>query len=98
MGFAKRQLEEAEHLDNMALHVLLESGALRECEHHDGVYYDGGAEVEGAYRLANSQITSHKITLPDGVSRKDFTDAIKAVYEDNYGPDGCYICEKNMSD
>ncbi len=98
MGFTKALLEETEMLRGMALRVALEAGALKVCEYHPGVYYDGGVDIQDAYRLANRQITAHKIQLPHGVSRRDFTDAIKAVYDDNSLPDDCYICEKNMSD
>lgn len=98
MGFTKALLDDMEMLRGMALRVALEAGALDECEYHPGVYYEGGSDVQDAYRLANSQITAHKIELPKGFTRRNFTDAIKAVYDDNSLPSECFICTKNMSD
>ena len=98
MGAVKRLLEDAEHLSALALQVNVEAQSLEECEYHEGVYYEGSADVEDAYRLANWQITSKKMQLPYGVTRRDFTDEIKSVYEDNSGISSCYCCDKNMRD
>ncbi len=96
MGIAKRRMEEDEDLRNIAMGVCIDAGALAECEHHPGSYYDGGEEVEGAYRLANARISSGQIVLPNRIDRRAFTDFVKDVYEDNRGLDGCASCDKLM--
>lgn len=98
MGQMKREMEEQDDLRELALRLLLEVGALQECENHDGVYYDGGADVQDAYKAANSQITSGTIELPSRCSRRDFTDLVKSVYDDNAGNSSCYVCDKNFAD
>lgn len=96
MGGNKALIDEMRELRGMAMQVALEAGLLKECEYHPGIYYEGGSELQQAYRFANSQISARKVELPEGVSRKDFTDAIKSVYDDNSLPDECSICEKHM--
>ena len=98
MSFTKRMLEEREALQHMALGILCDAQALEECEHHEAIYFDGGTEVQEAYKLANARISNGELELPDGVSRRDFTDVMKEVYIENSGRDDCYACEKNMSD
>jgi hypothetical protein len=98
MGFAKRQMEEAEELRSEAMRVLLHVGALEECEYHTGEYFEGSSDVEEAYKAANSRITADKIVLPHGTTRRDFTDIIKGVYDDNSNLSGCSACEKYLSD
>jgi hypothetical protein len=69
--------------------------SLEECKRHGGLYFDGGSDVDGAYRLANAGITAGTIQLPPGVSRHDFTDAIKKAYEENSGVGGCPHCAQD---
>jgi len=92
MGVTKRMLEQREELEQLALTILCEAGALEECDYHSGTYFDGGDDVEEAYKLANARISANEIDLPDDVSRRDFTDIIKGVYEFNSGPDSCPRC------
>jgi len=76
--------------------ILCEIGALEECENHPGTFFDGGNDVEGAYKLVNKRVTSGEIKLDKGQSRTDLTDLIKAVYDDNSGLTGCPECEENF--
>jgi hypothetical protein len=76
--------------------LLCEVGALSECENHEGTYFDGPQDVEAAYRLLNARITSNEIILKPGQTRRDLTNLIKAVYEDNSGLSACPICERNF--
>ncbi|MBA9071809.1 hypothetical protein FHR71_005595 [Methylobacterium sp. RAS18] len=98
MGQAKRMLEEQEDNERGALSFLVGAGCIEECEHHDGIYFDGGEPVETAYKLANAQISSGALVLPEGTSRRDYTDLLKSVYEDNSGIESCYACDKHRED
>lgn len=97
MSIVKRELEQREELSDLALGVLTEAGVLEECEDHPGVYLDSGEDIEEAYRLANSKITSGNIVLPTGHSRRDFTDIIKNAYSNNCA-DECNSCLKWQDD
>lgn len=99
MSQAKRELEAREDLRTLSLDVLKEIGLISECDYHAGTFYDGGqGDLEDAYKLANAKITRGDIELPDGKTRRDFTDAIKDTYNDNAGVDYCTSCEKAMRD
>ncbi len=98
MGQAKRLMEEVEELRCEAMRVLLDVGTLKECEYHDGEYFEGSSDVEEAYKAANARITAGKIVLPRGTTRRDFTDIIKDVYEQYSALSGCSACEKYMSE
>lgn len=98
MGIAKRTLEDQHTRYEEALQLLLEVGALKECEIHIGTYMDGSGDRVAAYKLANSRITAGAVEVPSGGSRKDVTDLIDAVYNDNSGLSHCPSCEKNARD
>jgi hypothetical protein len=98
MGVMKRMAEEADEWRNEALAINLEANSLEECEYHDGTYFEGSEDVVEAYKLANKKISAGTIKLPNGMSRTDFTDLVKEVYEDNSGVDGCLQCEKNFGE
>ncbi len=94
MGAAKQYLLEQESLRNIAAALLKETGAVDECEMHEVLIdtYDPEAVID-AYRLANARISSGEIELLPRHSRRDLTDAIKAVIEET--GDDCFACAKN---
>ena len=96
MGFWKNKAMEQEAEYESARDLLCEVGALEECENHPGTYFDGGTDVTDAYKLANARVSSGEITLKPGQSRRDLTNLIKAVYDDNSGLGGCQECERNF--
>ena len=98
MGITKRCVEDEEALRQQALSLLVEVGALEECEIHSGTYFDGNGDLEAAYRLANARITSREVELDDDMSRRDFTDIIKKAYEENYVLDECPACKAELRD
>lgn len=69
---------------------------LEERENHPGTFFDGGDDVEGAYRLVNQRVTSGEIKLGKDQSRTDLTDLIMAVYDDNSGLTSCAECGENF--
>lgn len=95
MGGAKRYMEEMEARYQQGLAICVEVGAIETCEFH-GDHYEGHGDVEEAYRYANAEVTAGRITLPDGMTRRDLTDAIKNAFEDNSGIDYCPSCDHNM--
>lgn len=97
MGITKRMMEQQEALKGAALRILVDASVLEECEVHDGYYYEGGIDVEEAYKLANARITRGEVELPEGVSRRDFTDIIKEAREENWATDSCTYCDHIMS-
>jgi hypothetical protein len=87
-------LGEQEDFDDLALRLLCEVGAIEECEHHEGYYFDGQSELEEAYKLANARITAGQIVLSEDMSRRDFTYIIKEQYEFYVGAERCSYCDK----
>lgn len=98
MGYwSDKAIEEAEDRQ-WALGLLHEAGAIEECEYHPGTYFDGGAGVEGAYRLVSARIKAGRIAISAGKTQRDMTDLLQAVYYDNAGASGCAYCEKLVRD
>jgi hypothetical protein len=98
MGLTKRLLEEREDLRTTAVGILCDVGALKECEFHDGIYFEGDGDLEGAYRLANSRISKGELELPDDMTRRNFTDEIKKAYEELSLTEACWACERATRD
>ncbi len=97
MGYWSNKAIELEEERAWARLLLCEVGALKECEYHDGTFFEGGANVEDAYKLMNARVTSGQIALDHpGQTRRDLTDLIKAVYDDNSGMSSCPTCDKNF--
>jgi hypothetical protein len=93
VGYWKQiALAEEEEYERMR-DFLAEIGTLRECENHPGTYYDGDGDRERAYRSANKRISDGTIDL-DGKTRRQFTDLLKEVYDDNSALEGCEECEE----
>lgn len=96
MGYWSDKAMEKEEAWEWAKGVLVEVAALEECENHPGTYFEGYADVEEAYRYVNRKVTSGDIVLKRGQTRKDLTDLIKEVYDDNSALSGCPECEENF--
>jgi len=77
-----------------AARVLCDARVLYRCEFH-GTLLDNMGNVESAYRLAMARISRGEIHLTGGTKR-DFTDAIKHVYEQTVGKDDCGECAYAM--
>ncbi|MHC4044852.1 hypothetical protein [Bradyrhizobium sp. 23AC] len=96
MGQAKWEMMKKEEQHEWARTLLCELGILEECENHPGTYFDGDGDVERAYKVVNARISSGEITLKSGQERRDVTDLLKEVYEDNSGLDSCQECDRNF--
>ena len=73
MGGAKRMMEENESKRAVALEIALEAGVLEQCEFHEDCIFEGGEEIEAAYKLGNSKMS--KGDLGDVFeSRREMTD------------------------
>ncbi len=96
MGIAKRHMEEMEDKRNLAIRIAVEAGVLDECEYHDGTFTEGSNDIEEAYKLGNSRISSGEL---DGAfdSRREMTDLIKAVV-DELSADECYSCARHRDE
>lgn len=84
-------LHDSQH--DFALRVLLEVGALTNCEHHDDALFDGGEDVEEAIEHAKSLFKSDKSSVPfDNV--EEMARVIRSVYTDNSFNDSCPYCDE----
>ncbi len=96
MGYWGEKSLENDERHSWARDFLVEVGALEECKNHPGTYFEGGEDITEAYKLLNAKVSAGKITLAKGESRKDLTDLLKSVYDDNSGLDGCQECGQNF--
>jgi hypothetical protein len=98
MSAIKHMIAEQEDVERAAFKVLTEAQVLRECDGHEGLYFSGGADMTDAYRLANHRITNGLLDLPAGITRREFTDAILKLYNENSIWDSCNWCYDNLAD
>jgi hypothetical protein len=87
-------MEEWEHKVAIGKKIAIDAGVLAVCEIHE-IVYDGGVEIDRAYKLGNAMFTAGKLNEVFA-DRSDMTDAIKKAHEENCG-DGCWQCEKNAA-
>ena len=71
--------------------IAIEAGVLTFCEHHADGIFSRGADLEGAYRLANARYTAGKMDMFS--SRLEMTDAIKEVVAD-HSMEECSWCAR----
>lgn len=90
MGGAKRCMEEEEDQRGVALGIAIKAGVLKECEFHAGSVFEGGEPIESAYKLGNAQYSVDEFGGLFG-SRREMTDVIKNVVDDNLA-DQCPSC------
>jgi len=93
MGYSQSTMERDQELQTLGVNLCIEVRALKQCEIHEGEYFDGGNDVTDAYRLANSRVTEGEIELEAGETRETVTDAIKRAYDDNANTSCCSACE-----
>jgi hypothetical protein len=83
--------ERLEDLDRIAMRLLVEAGAVTECDDHDGVFIDSLDEeaVKEATRIGSNMVEQGKVNA----THAEFQDAIKNAIE-SAGLE-CYACAKN---
>jgi hypothetical protein len=93
MGAMKQWMMDRDVLRCIAIDVAAATGAVKRCPFHGTPIdqYDDDS-LQGAYRLANKKISDGEIELPDGFSRRDFTDIIKS--EVKFSAVNCPECER----
>jgi hypothetical protein len=94
MGFMKHEMERISALKGTALSVLVKAGTLKECELHEGYFWEGSGNLVAAYKLANYMITKGEIDVDD---RREFSDIIKKTYEEWWALDDCAYCDHVLS-
>ena len=94
MSMIKRRIEERDELRELATAVLLETGALEQCDLHEHVLIDQFDEdaQKCAYAIATNRIESGEIDA----DRSEFMDVIKEVITDC--GDECYDCQRHRDD
>jgi hypothetical protein len=93
MSLVKRSLEYHQSKQEAALAIALQAGVLSVCAVHEDTVIEGSGEVEDAYKLGNAKFTAGELqSIFD--SRREMTDYIKAVVEEN--ADGeCNQCTRD---
>ncbi|EPO1082262.1 hypothetical protein ACT6F8_002661 [Cronobacter dublinensis] len=83
--------------ENWAMEMLVRSGSLTPCPHHEGVYVDEGNEESEIYKYAMGAYKKSKGTSPFE-SVREMTDAVKSAYEEHGGNDVCPLCTRYADD
>lgn len=97
MSIVKRALEADQDKFNVATEIAIEAGVLERCEYCEANVFQGGEEVEEAYKLGNTKFTQGEL---DGTfaDRREMTDAIKAAAESgDHAAECCFHCDEKMS-
>lgn len=94
MGRQKEEIARLEELYAFAQEIAIKSGAIRECQYHEGTYIDqGDVEAENnAYAIGESEIKSGEVSF----DRKELMDSIKEAISD--AGEECYSCAKWEND
>ena len=95
MGATKRLLEQQESQRAAARKIAVEAGVLNECDVHSQYFFDGGKDIENAYKLGNSLYSANTEEFDaEFGTRLVMTDAIKSVVEEYCLVDYCTGCAK----
>lgn len=79
-----------------ALSILLQKNVLTTCDFHDDEIYEGGEDIQSAYKYANYLFSKGDPSFPFD-DRSDMADTIKSIYEEYYC-DMCPSCARHMDD
>jgi hypothetical protein len=93
MGSAEEQMEEEEDKIRAAREIAYEAGVLDYCDEHDQ-YFDlfDDEKLEGAYRIANTKISSNDESVEVFAGKADeLIELVKNVQVDL--PDSCSECD-----
>ena len=94
MGVMKKLMMEQLDFQATAVEILCDARVIKECEFHEGIYFEGTGGVTEAYKLANFRISKGELHLPDDKGRRDLTDMIKQKYEELSIAGDCWVCAK----
>lgn len=78
-----------------AMGILMKTGVFTNCRIHEDAVFNGGNDVDAAYKYANSIFTNNPDDTPFE-ERIEMTDAIKSAFEEYCGCDTCPSCESNF--
>lgn len=92
MGGAKRMMEDREQKYSVAIGIAIEADVLEACSFHEDCIYEGGADIQEAYKLGNAKFSAGGLEAIFE-DRRDMTDIIKEVVDDHMGSE-CPRCAK----
>lgn len=95
MGSATRQIAHDEALREAAMVLLVEAGAVLECEKDPGFYINQHRGTEGARTLGLKLIKTKDSRVSLFKNRQDLSNAIDAAFED--AMDSCALCDKRKA-
>ena len=83
--------------ENWVMEMLVRSGALTPCPHHEGVYVDEGIEEPEIYKYAMGAFNKSNGKSPFETAR-EMTDSVQIAYGEYGGNDRCPLCFKHIND
>jgi hypothetical protein len=94
MGYAKRQMEEADHARFIGIEICVRSGTLGQCEAHECTWVDSGS-VETAVECAQ-ELLAEGDPLVRGMTLEELQQGIDLAMDDA-GIDECSHCASNWA-
>lgn len=79
-----------------ALSILLQKNVLTTCDVHEDEIYEGGDDIQSAYKYANYLFSKGDPSFRFD-DRSEMAEAIKIIYEEYYS-DMCPSCARHMDD
>lgn len=92
MGATKRLIEQNEEQERVAVRIAVQAGVLEQCDRHADCVYDGGNNVQNAYRTAAYRFKREADLQNLFSNQKELTDTIQRVVRENCGSDECQRC------
>lgn len=93
MGMAKRELARQEDVENSAIRVAVQAGALKSCLLHEDIVIDqwDSDALQRAYAIGTNLWKTGEIDA----TREEFMEAIKEAVDQS--AESCWICDKHAA-
>lgn len=95
MGSSARQMEHNEALKEVGMMLLLEVGAVKECEVDPGIYIDQHRGTNGARDLGLKLVKLKDSRVSAFKNRQEMSDAVDAAFEEVV--EKCGLCAKRAA-
>ena len=95
MGSSTRQIAHDEALRDVAMTLLIEVGAVTECEQDPGIFINQNRGTEGARTLGLKLIKIKDSRVSAFKNRQDLSTAVDMAFED--AVDKCPLCAKRAA-
>lgn len=83
--------------EQWALEMLGRAEVLIPCQHHEGVYVEGGSDLQEGFKYSMKVFKNNEDNCPFS-STREMTDSVQLTYYEHCGNDVCPLCFKHIDD